>query len=85
MKNHENNMISLDGGVINMEKTLTLSDYRDMEINRIYYFDNLRLVFDGNILLSKYPIESFWHPFYEDGEWFEKWKDRELTKTDKFY
>ncbi|MDT0160345.1 hypothetical protein [Bacillus sp. AG4(2022)] len=67
-----------------MVNTLTLKDYRDLEVNRIYYFDNLKLVFDGKNLLSKYPMERYWHPFYED-EWFEKWKDRELTKTDKFY
>ncbi|MFD0050038.1 hypothetical protein ACFVHQ_11975 [Actinomycetes bacterium NPDC127524] len=54
-----------------------------MEVNKIYYFDNLRLVFDGERLYSKYPMEAFWHPFDGQEEWFQKWKDRELIKTGK--
>lgn len=63
---------------------MKLKDYRNLEVNRIYYFDNLSVVFTGDILLSKYPQETMWYPWDKD-EWFIKWQERELTETSKFY
>jgi hypothetical protein len=67
-----------------MNEQLTLKDYKQMEKNRVYYFDNLSVVYDGKTLLSHYSQELFWHPFDENEEWFVKWKGRELTITDKY-
>lgn len=68
-----------------MTEQLKLKDYKKMELNRIYKFDNLFLSYDGEILLSHYTQEEFWYPFYETDKWFITWKDRDLTKTDNFY
>lgn len=59
-----------------IETPFTLKDYKKLEIDKIYIFDNLRVLFDGKQLLTKYPQEAFWYPL--DGSYFERWKDRTL-------
>ena len=62
-------------------KVFKLKDFEQLPVNRIYRFDNLSVVWDGSMLLSKYPQEIMWHPWDTKDEWFEKWKERELTDT----
>ncbi len=66
---------------MNKAKIFRLMDFEQLPINRIYRFDNLFVVWDGSMLLSKYPQETMWYPWDISDQWFEKWKDRELIDT----
>ena len=61
---------------------MKLRDYEQMEVNKIYHFDNMEIkkIEDGT-LLSHYPqYEEMWYPFFTDDKWYEKWKDIELIE-----
>jgi hypothetical protein len=43
------------------------------------------ITIDANYLLSKYPFESCWYPFYEKEEFFQLAKNIELKESDKYF
>ena len=61
---------------------MKLRDYEQMEVNKVYHFDNMEIAKDKDGgLYSHYPqFEEFWYPFSTNDMWFEKWKDRELIE-----
>lgn len=62
-------------------KQLTLKEYKEMEVDRIYKLDDQYLVFDGNKLLIKYPEAWFWEPIYETNEEFVRLRGNVIVET----
>lgn len=66
---------------------MKLKDYKQMKKGFIYLVDNLSVVNpennDENMVLSKYPQETVWYPFYDDEDWFKKFENVELVVTNK--
>lgn len=61
---------------------MKLKEYGQMEIGKIYHFDNmeLRKEEDGT-LLSHYPEhETMWYEFPADDKWFDLWKEMDLIE-----
>lgn len=64
-----------------VETGIMLKDFRELDISKIYIFDNLLVRFDGEILLTKYPMETVWYEMEESDPYFIKWSDRVLFET----
>lgn len=61
-----------------VETGITLKDYRKLEVDKIYIFDNLLVRFDGEALLTKYAQETMWYEMEEGNSYFMEWADRIL-------
>lgn len=61
-----------------VETGISLKDYKKLEVDKIYIFDNLLVRFDGEALLTKYSLETMWYELEESNSHFISWSDKVL-------